>query len=140
MPSLNSSDNQQLCINRRGNRNGTYEAETTRHPSQHQQVKTRQIIKTYTTIRYCSIHIRHNLLTNTRARQQQNPLVLHISKESRRLCSKRPNREVSKNVQQRHAINLCFLYIQPKLYQWRRLKNKKKRGATTSIPRSLQIL
>ena len=34
--------------------------------------------------------------------------------------------EVSKNVQQRHAIHLCLLYIRPKLYQGRCLKNQTK--------------
>ena len=36
------------------------------------------------------------------------------------------NRKVSKNVQQRHAIHLCLLYIRPKLYQGHRLKKQKK--------------
>ena len=127
MPRLNISSNKQVCISRRCHGDGTHESETTRHPINQKQVKTRQTITTYTTIRYCGGHSGRNLLTNTRARQQQNTLGLHISKESRRLCSKQPNGKVSKNVQQRHAINLCFLYLRPKLYQGRRLKHQEKK-------------
>ena len=42
---LNISGDQQVCISRICNRNGTHVAETTSHPVNHQQVKTRQIIK-----------------------------------------------------------------------------------------------
>ena len=126
MPRLNSSSNQQVCISIRCHRDGTHEAETTRHPINHKQVKTRQTISTYITIRYCVSHSGRNLLTNTRARQQQNTLGLRVSKSSRRLCSKQPNGKVSNNVQQRHAIHMCFYIYDPNYIKGVALKIRKK--------------
>ena len=75
---------------------------------------------------HCISHSRRNLLTNTRARQRQNTLGLHVSKESRRLCSKRPSRKVTNNVQQRHAIHLCFYIYNQNYIKGIALKIRKK--------------
>ena len=102
--------NKQIHCRGRCNQNGSHETYPTGFEIKHHQVEERQANQTGTAVGTSRSNGKSNLRPDPRTNQRLNEFGLHVSRASRRVCSKQSNRKISKNTKQRYEIHLRILH------------------------------